>query len=1015
MSATFVALWAAVGLIGWSSLSAAMAQERSVALRVASLPPQNRALRVTYYTVAAGTDLHAGQVAAAVGRFSQLTGRRYHVTVWHPIAPADESGTSFVVPSDPAADAIVLNGRLPRHGCTARLCEAVALSGRLRSGQVVRVGPVRVEIVGVGSMRPVALPASDKLGGRQLLVTKLAAPLERLARAQSGSTSVTTAPLAATRLRASSLGAVISRLHRTAIALNRSDSEGLVQATAPTAALRSIQQRGVVARDRLLLISGQAAALVIAFAAFAARARRRELLLLEGQLVDFGASRTQSWTAGALEVVLPAVAAAIAAFGSILAAAMVQRPRQESLGRFLSAALPGWTIVTMTAVLIASAGLLAVSGRRPAPRRFGVGPLEAAAVVAFAVVVWQALSTGDLNASQIAGSASHSPVLLLLPALTFFVSAVLLLRLLPFLVRLAERASRTAPTGVRLAFLGAARRPAEAATATTFLAVAVGVATFSLAYRATLEQQARDQANFAAGAQWRVIESASRAPVTTARGVFTQPVATKNDVAPLTRYASVSGEQPVPVLRETVQQLRVSAGVNQAGTPLTLLALPAPRLPDVLGWRNDFASASRDRLVHLLRPRPVTLHGPRIARDATVLRVWAKTKAPYPAVVALELLLPGQDVRSVRMGVVAPGSWQLLAFKLPAELRGSELVGVDLEPATELGPPYTGVVWLGPFQQRRTSGWSKVGSLAGWTTVTDPFNQRGIVSGDRFSDGPVSSAVRYDRNETSLSVIRPQLHLPAAVPVLASPSVAASTVDGLGMFSFAGGVFPLRFRVVGTTKFFPTITGAHRFIVADYGTVYAELNTLFPGIAPPSEAWFFEPQQPSFATRLSQSPFHVDHLISDAAQRRTLSSDPLSSGAQSVLLVTALVAALLGLVGMVVAISTSLRDENAIMAEYEALGIRPSILAGSTALRLAALSAVGLAAGVAGGFLALRLIGALVAVTAGGTAPIPPIRAVAEWTGAALLIAAMGTAAFLAAWLLSRRAFRRPVAERLRI
>src|SRR5439155_18426294 len=110
-----------------------------------------------------------------------------------------------------------------------------------------------------------------------------------------------------------------------------------------------------------------------------------------------------------------------------------------------------------------------------------------------------------LDPAQIAAEHRASPILLLVPALAFFASAVVLLRLLPAALRLAERAARTGSIGVRLAALGAARRPAQAAAATTFLAVALGAALFSLDYRATLDRNAHDQAEFAAGAAWRAV------------------------------------------------------------------------------------------------------------------------------------------------------------------------------------------------------------------------------------------------------------------------------------------------------------------------------------------------------------------------------------------------------------------------------------------------------------------------------------------------------------------------------
>jgi len=267
--------------------------------------------------------------------------------------------------------------------------------------------------------------------------------------------------------------------------------------------------------------------------------------------------------------------------------------------------------------------------------------------------------------------------------LTFFVTAVLLLRLMPVLVRLAERAVRHAPTGARLAFLGAARRPAQAALATTFLAVAVGAATFSLDYRSTLEHQTRDQANFTAGGLWRVVESSSqRQPVVAANGVVTQPVESATDVAPLTRYAAVSQEQPTPVLRLAMQQLNTSAGSNQAGVPVTLLGIPTARLNEIRGWRAGFSSASRAELTRRLAAHTVSAPGPASARRRRLAGM-GQNGRDLSTEVAFWFLLPGQDTRVVRVAVVAPSQWKLVRFPLPHELRGTQLIGIDLNPVTQ--------------------------------------------------------------------------------------------------------------------------------------------------------------------------------------------------------------------------------------------------------------------------------------------------------------------------------------------
>jgi hypothetical protein len=1014
-ASTLLALVIAAGLVGWTGLGVAVAQERSARLTLSELPPQSRALRVVYYTVAGQPDVHARQVASAARRLSDLFKRVDQVTVWHPVAPADESGTSFVVPSNLERATTVFAGRLPRGSCGPARCEALAISGRLQPGQRVHVGPVAVTIVGTGSISPAVLPTAEKLGMRQLVVARLGRSLVRLARLDSGSTSVTTAPLDPSRLHAAKLGETISRLRAAVVSLNRSDQQDLVQATAPTTVLASIEQHGTVARNRLLLISGQAAALVIAFAAFVASTRRRDIRLLEQQLIDLGANRFQAWLTGALDVIVPGLLALVIVFGGLVLAAAARAPTGIGRASFVETALPLTTVVTVAGVVIVAVGLLAFTGSRQIGRRFGLGPLEAVAVGGLGLIVWQATSTKDLSARALAGK-NHSPVLLLLPALTFFVCAVVLVRVLPLLVRLAERYSRHSRVSVRLAFLGAARQPGQVAIATTFLAIAVGTAAFALDYRATLERQASDQANFAAGALWRVVEARPHQQVVTTNArVAIQPVSSTSDVEPLTRYAAVSGEAPTPVLRLPVQQLNVSAGFNQRGTPMTLLALPANELADVRGWRDNFTGGvARTSLARELAPKALVYGGPKIDPHSTELRVWTRTVAAYPTNVVFWFLLPDKETRAVSLQAVSPSRWTLVRYSLPRELRGSELVGIDLDPVSMYFPPegYRGTVWLGPVQQSAGGSWSDVGPLSGWKTVTDAFGGRGEVDVVQLHGAPVRSAVRYLRHGTALSMLRRQVPSTTAIPVLASPSVAASAVDGQARFVYDG-IAPIRIKVVGVAKLFPTISDS-RFIVADYTTAYTALNVIFPGVAPPSEAWFFDPQKAAFATALANAPFRLTRLVSVTQNEQALLSDPLASGTRSLLLATAVISALLALLGLVVAIRASLRDESAILAEYEALGIPPSILARGTTLRLALLSVIGVAAGAAGGFLATRLVGALVAVTGAGTNPVPPIATTIAWAGTAALLAIVVIAAVLCTTTLARRAFARPVAERLR-
>jgi hypothetical protein len=202
--------------------------------------------------------------------------------------------------------------------------------------------------------------------------------------------------------------------------------------------------------------------------------------------------------------------------------------------------------------------------------------------------------------------------------------------------------------------------------------------------------------------------------------------------------------------------------------------------------------------------------------------------------------------------------------------------------------------------------------------------------------------------------------------------------------------------------------------VLDYETLFAALNASSPGVALPSEAWFFRPQTAGFVERLSMPRFRVDGLVGATPLTERLLSDPLAAGTRDVLGLAALGAAALGLLGLVLAVRAALAAERTLLGEYEALGVPPSTLARSTQLRLFAVSLLGVAAGFLGGLVSVRLIGASVAVTGGGDRPLPPIEPLVAWLADSVLAGVVGIAALAAAAVLAGRALRESVSRRLR-
>src|SRR5439155_8638496 len=100
----------------------------------------------------------------------------------------------------------------------------------------------------------------------------------------------------------------------------------------------------------------------------------------------------------------------------------------------------------------------------------------------------------------------NTVLLLILPALVCFVVAVVLARLLGPSMRAGERLTRHRSLSLRLGVLALARAPSRTVVSCAFITVALGLALFAAAYRATLARGASDQAGFAVPLDYTVDE-----------------------------------------------------------------------------------------------------------------------------------------------------------------------------------------------------------------------------------------------------------------------------------------------------------------------------------------------------------------------------------------------------------------------------------------------------------------------------------------------------------------------------
>ena len=1019
-----VPLAIAGGLVGASSILGALALEDSTTAKMAAQPPAARSLAVEHRLEPRAQSVELGQAAdRALMLFRSVSLPLVRTQVWDPIAPADQRGVRLVVTSRPLSTARVDLGRLPRE-CRSQTCEGVAVAGALRLGRVLVLGrsngrPVRLRIVGIGSLGGGVLPDQALLAGNAVLVPRVSGPLAAV-EGDSASTVSQSATLDPAAVRATQLSSLAARMRVAAVRLERMDAS--VTVSAPVVLLEGLAHLGAVARNRLLIVASEGAALMLAFAAFVAASRRVEVDRLRLQLGTLGASQRQVTLVRAGEVALPALLALVMVLASLRLTVVAVISSRGLPSSFAEQALPLSTLLSIVGLELIGAAILFASAL-PVPRtRFGIGVPEVAALTALAVIIWQAAATGGLDPNRIASGAGGVPVLLLTPALAVLVAGLVLLRLLPVLFRLAERLARTAPVALRIALLAAARSPGQAAATTTFLAVAMGSALFSLNYRATLEHQAAAAAAFDVGAA--------------ARASATGPAGTADASAAL---RASPGATPA---------LRLSASIAQGGglqRPVTILALPADRVARVAGWEDRFSPLSRAEIAARLRPRPraattgipglpaatqpansVMLTGPRLPASTSAIRLWARSNSSARRSVVLHLLLPGEGFATLPFGGVLR-RWRLLQAQVSPSLAGARIVGVEfpvgasvstsvlVAPGAIVGNVTESkeVVDFDGLAAKTASGWRLLPSLADWTGARAP-DFAGIVTARDYERAPIAHGLHFLLNSTSVPLVRPPLDLLTTgadsstylLPALAGPVAASLAVDRQVTVNVLGE--QLRLRTIGRASLFPTITGdPGAFLVVDYQTLFAALNVDQPGVAPPSEAWWFSARP----TRLPAAA----HLLRLDEERDRLLDDPLAAGTRQLLAWSGYVAAVLALFGLVLSIRLVLTAERRTLAEYEALGVARRTLGLAMQLRLVFLSLLGLAAAIAGAALAVRLVAALVAVTGTAGRPLPPITTAIAWQAGGILLAAVAAAVVFVAAALVGRDLREATGRRLRL
>jgi hypothetical protein len=972
-----------IGLAAASAMLAAVltgtlgAEDRAVGRKISALSPDVRAVRVNWYSVGGQAAPYPTLDARVRRELANVVRRRPFRTSLYRDSTIGGAYLGIGAVDGLRGWVRLRSGRLPRV-CSPARCEVLVIR---RGGPVPNVPGLRLVAVGEGDLRSATLfgdsvPVAGQLQSDfvramvryhrpappPLVLTDGVAALDRLPLLHDAYRSYGwVLPLDRSLVRSWAVPSLVRRIDIVRSTL-QADPFGFAL-RAPTEELTAAADSSRVAGRRLLLLGGEAVALLLAFAVLAAVRLRRDVEDTRRRLVSSGVRRWQVEGEVLVESVAMALAGTLLGWIVGLAVAIVLADRAgEPTGALVRQSLLSGRGITVALLLVAAAATVLAAALTIRPimvGRLSFSPLDAIALGAAAVVA-VALARGAADTEALLTGNGTGVVLLLLPALVAFGAAVAAARVLPAGLRLLERVVPRDAIALRLAALGLARRPGYAVVAVGFLAVSVGLALFAETYRSTLVRGERDQAAFAVPADYVVREDLSQLiPVDTA--------VTPAVLGSLPRSIRV---EPVTRQNGSIQGAAVSG--------VAVLGLSARALRRIDGWRGDFASRSLPELARRLALGPRRLQGAPLPSRATRLELPVRVSGTEIGVVA-SIRGPNGHFVALRLGESRESRPVVLGRAIPPQARGGTLVAFRFEPPPKLeergadtGAPATGSVLLGRPVAVTPSG---------PVQVTDYHDWIGTTGVDRVARDPGLGFSLTLTNEVDTYVRPRQPTDGLRIPALVSPRMAELAGRG-GLLGIDVAGHSLLFRVAAVARRFPGTESLETadFVVADRGALVTALNASAPGAGFTTELW--------------------------------LSAPPGARDALAMLEAAAVTALVLALVGLLLGVAAERRDEGAELFDLEAQGLAPPQLRRQLRLRALVVGVAGLLGGILTGLVLSLLVVGFVELTANATVPNPPLLLSLDWTVVGLAGTVAVVAAIVVVVLATGQAFRQAAPAR---
>ena len=982
----------------------------------------------------------ANSAAAAAAGSGRLAGALRHALPGSPFTIDSSLATDYVnVPAavagahaqthiisvpDPGRRAILVAGTWPAQAgagtgraLPVAVPEATAARLRLRPGsaltlQVATTGrQVAVKVTGIfrrspraggfWTLDPAGSAVPRTVGGFTIypsLVTSQAAMTRRAIPVSSASWSVS---LDTASIGAGSLAALAASLSPGLNGLGSAAGlHNVVVTTGLPALLAGLEQAVVVARSQLavgililLVIAGATLALAVSLLS---SQREAEAALLRAR----GASRRQLIRTGAVEALLLVTPAAIAGpiLGGLALPVLARRGPLAHSPMPIAVAFPAAAWVAGIAAA-AACGLVimrtwlsaaqspvkaqAQRGRRRAVAAAARSGLDLGLVALAVLAGWQLAHYQAPVTVGLGGSIGVDPILVTAPVLALAAAAVLMLRLLPAVARIGDRAAvRGRDLTAAVAAWQISRRPVRQAGPVLLAVLAVATSVIAIGEWSTWQRSVQDQASFSTGADLRVtLPPAAPLPA--------------GQITTLTGAHGVTGA--TPVIRSTI-------ALPNSGTA-QLLALDARQAAGVAAIRPDLAQGSPAALLRRLAPRappPGVLVPGRPARLLITARLSGPVGSPALSVTVADRfgisyqlpagLLPADGLPHTLTVPVGPGrgiAYPLrvtgfsLQYNLPMKRAGAaQLVVSAIRPAGAAGPPGAAASLGTPGDRLRSFGSASppgpFGLLRKQPAVTPGFvAAQGLTldytTGAGYGPPIHSCGVVPNRHPcgppgTVPGIVAMTYAVPAAViPAAVTRNFAGATETHLGQtfpVSFQGTTVSL--RVVGVVSAFPTLTGPSGGVIVDQGLLQQALDATGSGPATVTE-WWLSDSGPAKLPRLPEGTV----VTSRAAVASALLADPLAAAPQLAMLAIAAAAVILAAGGFLVAAATA-RERAHDMALLAALGATRRQLTRLLCLEQALVAIPAAAAGLLLGGLLARLVIPAVTITATGRHPQPP-------------------------------------------